>query len=157
MWVTTSLIKEKRLPNTLPRIKLTTWKIIQKAFKLAVPRLYFTLALIITIGLSYAMVYKAYEDGVNRNLLITIAILGLVVSSHFAFALVNWWATLWVTPKVLPKLDFSKSIPSQCRTLVAVPSLIVDHKQAEKLLEDLEVRFLANRIQSAVCIANRFY
>ena len=67
----------------------------------------------------------------TRNLLIIIAILGLVVSSHFAFALVNWWATLWIKPKLLPKLNFSKSIPSQYRTMVVVPSLIVDHKQAK--------------------------
>ena len=75
------------------------------------------------------MVYKAYDDGVGRNLLVVIAFLGLVVSSHFAFALVNWWATLWVKPKLLPKMDFSKGIPSQYRTLVVVPTLIVDHNK----------------------------
>ncbi len=45
----------------------------------------------------------------------------------------------------MPKLDFSKGIPAECTTLVAVPSLLLNEKQVRELVNDLEVRFLANR------------
>src|SRR5581483_5906052 len=46
--------------------------------------------------------------------------------------------------EILPKLDFSKAIPEDCTTLVAVPALLLNEKQVRRLVEDLEVRFLAN-------------
>jgi len=44
----------------------------------------------------------------------------------------------------LPKLDFSKGIPAEFATLVAVPTLLINEKQVRELVADLEVRFLAN-------------
>ncbi len=44
----------------------------------------------------------------------------------------------------LPKLDFSGGIPSDFTTLVAVPTLLMSEKQLRELVEELEVRFLAN-------------
>ena len=48
-------------------------------------------------------------------------------------------------PTPLPKLDFSKGIPKECTTLVAVPTLLLNEKQVRELVNELEVRFLANR------------
>ncbi|HUY80249.1 MAG TPA: glucoamylase family protein [Acidobacteriaceae bacterium] len=44
----------------------------------------------------------------------------------------------------LPKLDFSKGIPAEYSTLVAVPTLLISDKQVRELVSELEVRFLAN-------------
>ncbi len=44
----------------------------------------------------------------------------------------------------LPKLDFSSGIPAEFATLVAVPTLLTSDKQLRELVEDLEIRFLAN-------------
>ncbi|MGC2160275.1 MAG: glucoamylase family protein [Silvibacterium sp.] len=44
----------------------------------------------------------------------------------------------------LPKLDFSKGIPADYTTLVAVPTLLINEKQVRELVAELEVRFLAN-------------
>ncbi len=44
----------------------------------------------------------------------------------------------------LPRLDFSHNIPVEFATLVAVPTLLMNEKQVRELVEDLEVRFLAN-------------
>lgn len=133
------------LTEQIARVKLTDWQKVVKGFRSAVPSLYFILTGLITLGVAGAMTYKTYTDGVSQNLLWVVAILTLTVSSQFALSLVNWWATLWVKPKMLPKLNFSKGIPSTYRTMVVVPSMIVDHRLAQKLIEDLEVRFLANR------------
>jgi len=48
-------------------------------------------------------------------------------------------------PSPLPKLDFSSAIPSEYSTLVVVPSLLLNEEQVIRLVNDLEVRYLANR------------
>ena len=73
---------------------------------------------------------------------------GLVIfisSSQFAVGLVNWLATLCVAPKLLPRMDFTKGIPSEARTLVVIPSMLSSPQVIENLLEGLEVRYLANQ------------
>jgi len=67
----------------------------------------------------------------------------LLVASRPAVALVNWVATLLVPSRFLPSLDFSKGIPPEHRTIVVVPTLL--GSSVASLLEDLEVRYLANR------------
>ena len=45
----------------------------------------------------------------------------------------------------LPKLDFPKGVPKEFATLVAIPTLLLNEKQVRELIEDLEVRYLANQ------------
>ncbi len=84
-------------------------------------------------------------DGVSRAL--TIAWLGLVAicASQLAVALVNWLATMVVRPDTLPRLDFVAGIPDGHRTVVAIPAMLTDPAEIDELVEELEVRFLANR------------
>jgi len=42
-------------------------------------------------------------------------------------------------------MDFSEGIPIDCRTLVVIPSLFNELNEIRELIENLEVRFLANR------------
>ena len=69
----------------------------------------------------------------------------LIGSSQLAVGLVHWAATLLVRPRVLPRLDFSKGIPPESRTVVAVPVLLTDVVEIDGLLESMEIRYLANR------------
>ena len=80
----------------------------------------------------------------------------LLPTMQCAVDLVNNLITSIYDPEPLPKLDFSKGIPAECTTLVAVPTLLLNEKQVRELVTDLEVRFLANRDpQSAFCPAHR--
>ena len=45
----------------------------------------------------------------------------------------------------LPKMDLAKGVPAQFTTLVAVPTLLLKETQVRELVEELEVRFLANQ------------
>ena len=47
---------------------------------------------------------------------------------QIAVDLVNQSITAIFDPEPLPKLDFSKGIPEDCATLVAVPSLLIERK-----------------------------
>ena len=60
-------------------------------------------------------------------------------------ALTNWLATLLVTPHALPRMDYSRGIPAESRTLVVVPTMLGSGEGVEALAEALEVRFLANQ------------
>lgn len=66
-------------------------------------------------------------------------------TSQLAIAIVHWAVCAWVKPALLPRLDFSRGIPSEHRTLVAIPILLSNADEIDEQLELLEVRFLANR------------
>ncbi len=65
--------------------------------------------------------------------------------SQLALELVNCLAMSFVTPLALPRMNFLKGIPLEFRTLTVVPTMITSVKSIERLVEALEVRFLANR------------
>ena len=91
------------------------------------------------------LVTKAYAGGLQGWALGLLGLLSLLCASHLAVALVNWLATLLATPRPLPRMDFSKGIPQELRTLVVVPTMLTSTQNIEDLIEALEVRFLANR------------
>jgi len=66
-------------------------------------------------------------------------------ATQLGLSLVNWISTLLIPPQRLPRLDFSKGIPVESATLVVVPTMLMSRQGVSQLLEDLEVRYLANR------------
>ncbi|MBZ5515479.1 MAG: glycosyl transferase [Acidobacteriia bacterium] len=76
-------------------------------------------------------------------------ILGLILlvlpATEAAWGVMNQVVTFLLPPSALPKLDFSEGIPSECTTLVVVPTLLTDEGYALRMVRDLEVRYLANR------------
>jgi cyclic beta-1,2-glucan synthetase len=84
----------------------------------------------------------------NPNSSLALILLSLLVfllpSSQSAVQLMNYLVTTLLPPEILPKLDFEDSVPDDCVTLVAVPSLLLKEPQVRELVDDLEVRFLGN-------------
>ena len=68
-----------------------------------------------------------------------------LVAAQLAFEITNWLAVLFKTPANLPRMNFEHGIPKVASTLVVVPTMITSEKNVESLLENLEVRFLANQ------------
>jgi cyclic beta-1,2-glucan synthetase len=69
----------------------------------------------------------------------------LLLLSQPALAIANRIIHFLVPPRRLPRLDFSRGIPDAHRAFVVVPSLLFSRREVEKLLERLEIHFLANR------------
>ena len=76
---------------------------------------------------------------------ILIALVFLLCASQLAVGLMNWLSTLLVKPRLLPRLDFSSGIASDCRTMVVVPTMLTSVAGVDRLVEALEIHHLANR------------
>jgi hypothetical protein len=68
----------------------------------------------------------------------------LIPATQGAVDLVNNTVSSLFRPMPLPKMDFSKGIPAEYSTMVAVPTLLLNEKEVRSLVQELEVRCLAN-------------
>ncbi|CAN5249419.1 glucoamylase family protein [soil metagenome] len=107
--------------------------------------LYILSSLLLTAGISLGLTYQLYFENPEPVIFYGMIVLIVIGSSNLALAIVNWISTMRTSPKPLPKMDYSKGIPDENRTLVVIPTLITGTHQIEKLVEELEVRFLGNR------------
>jgi cellobiose phosphorylase len=69
----------------------------------------------------------------------------VVAASALAVPLVNLLVTFTLPPRTLPRMDFSKGIPENHRTMVIVPTLLAKLQDVDDLLEAMEIRYLGNR------------
>ncbi len=107
--------------------------------------LYLGAVAVITAALTAALLAMAHREGLSPGVLVSLGILLVLAASQLAVGMVNWLATLLVAPRPLPRMDFSRGLPPQSRTLVVVPAMLTDAEGIEGLVEALEVRFLANQ------------
>src|SRR3984885_4728488 len=99
---------------------------------------------ILTLSIITAtLLYVTTRD--SSPLLILFAmLLYLFPGSQCAIQIIDTIITEVLPAEILPKLDYSKGLPADCVTLVAVPTLLLNEKQVHCLIEDLEVRYLGN-------------
>jgi cellobiose phosphorylase len=100
---------------------------------------------LLTAVFAVELAAKAYADGLPNWALGLFVPLALLCAGHLAVALSNRLATLLVSPRPLPRMDFSKGLPEDARTLAVVPTMLTDADSIEELIQALEVRFLANQ------------
>jgi cyclic beta-1,2-glucan synthetase len=103
-----------------------------------------SIALLTVLG-CLLLAWQASHAGLGRWTLAALLPAFTVCASQVAIGMVQWVVTLLARPRILPRLDFSAGIPLEHRTVVAVPILLTDAGEIERLLGSLEVRFLANR------------
>ncbi len=99
----------------------------------------------VTGALVLAVVLATRTSMLGAAALVACGIATAVCASQLAIAIVHWAATLVVQPRVLPRLDFSRAIPDEHRTMVAIPTMLTSAGTIDELVDALEVRFLANR------------
>jgi cellobiose phosphorylase len=92
-----------------------------------------------------ALLAETGFHGLGDPLLWALGVCSLLSVSSLAIALVNLFTTRLVTPRLLPRMDFSKGIPPESSTLVVVPTMLTSPENIGHLADALEVRFLANR------------
>jgi hypothetical protein len=100
---------------------------------------YFTIVVLVTtlVVAGFAWLAGPFE--------LWIGLLLLVPASQAALEIVNALVSRLMPPRLLPSMDFSDGIPDDSKTMVVVPTLLVSEANASRLLENLEIRYLANR------------
>jgi hypothetical protein len=99
---------------------------------------------ILTLAIMAATLWLLTSATTSLVLILLSMLILLLPSSQAAVQLMNYLTTNLLSVEALPKLDFSKGIPDDCVTLVAIPTLLLSEKQVHALVENLEVRFLGN-------------
>ena len=103
-----------------------------------------TIAFVTALAVASLVSYSLRHGGSTLDLWLTAFIVVLPVS-ELAISLINLVVTTQVTPRPLPKLDMRDGIPPSDRTMVVVPAIVDSEARLKSLLDDLEVRFFANR------------
>lgn len=106
--------------------------------------IYFSMIGILFFSVLCAPLFYSYQHGASLGALIGITLLALIPSSELALGLTNFILTHLVRPKRLPKLDLSKGIPAEGKTMVIVPCILAGRKTIGELLEKLEIHYLGN-------------
>ena len=86
----------------------------------------------------------AAVSGIGPASLLLLGLLALVPASDLAIALLNRSVTALLPPRVLPRLELRDGVPSSLRAMIVVPALLTDRVEVDKLIERLEVHYLAN-------------
>jgi cyclic beta-1,2-glucan synthetase len=77
--------------------------------------------------------------------IIAAVLLLILPASESAVEVVNQLVTFLTPVRALPRLDFSRGIPEDCLTIVAVPTLLINEEQIKDLVRSLEIRYIGNR------------
>ena len=73
------------------------------------------------------------------------ALVSLIPASDLALSILNWDVTHVLEPQLLPKVDLSKGVPAEARTMVVVPVIFSDEATVAALVDKLEISYLANQ------------
>ncbi len=106
--------------------------------------LYFGGVFLFTALFTFLTSLLARASGVGDERIGVLFFLVVIVTLHLAIGLVDYLATQLIKPRRIPRLDFSKGIPAEHRTLVVVPTLLSSEEGVDELLHILEMHYLGN-------------
>lgn len=69
----------------------------------------------------------------------------LIPINEIVLSLINWTVSKSVPIRIVPKLDFSKGIPDNCKTVVVIPSIASSKSEIKELMSKLEVEYVGNK------------
>ncbi|MGA7712784.1 MAG: glucoamylase family protein [Rhizomicrobium sp.] len=101
------------------------------------------IALATAVVLAMALLAVGH-GGIGGSVLLLLAIAGLIPASDVAVAIVNRAITHLVGATLLPALDMRDGLPADLRTIIVVPTLLIDIPTIQRQIERLEVHHLSN-------------
>ncbi|MEJ7610518.1 MAG: glucoamylase family protein, partial [Ferruginibacter sp.] len=93
----------------------------------------------------WLLIAEALTEKLPIGIFIAVCIISFITTTRLAVSLVNWVSTILAGPSLLPRMDYSKGIPDDAKTMVVIPTMITGMAGLDELTEGLEVRYLANR------------
>jgi cyclic beta-1,2-glucan synthetase len=101
--------------------------------------------IILTTAIVTLLGLMLIEGGGSWPLLIAMICLAVLPASDLALSVLNFDVTHFLEPKVLPRMNTAEGLPADARTLVVIPTILSSAEAVEKLIEKLEVLYLANQ------------
>ena len=112
-----------------------------RAVLLEAPALFYFLGVEFCIFAILLFILSGISVGVP---FVAATLLFLLPVSEAAIEVINPFILFLLPPRVLPRMDFSRGIPEECTTVVAVPTLLISKDQVQDLVRSLEIRYLGN-------------
>ncbi|HEX2342201.1 MAG TPA: glucoamylase family protein [Vicinamibacterales bacterium] len=103
-----------------------------------------TMATALAVTIASLLAYAHRHGGTPMDLVL-VALVALIPASELIVSLLNLIVTLQVKPRPLPRFDLRTGIPARDRTMVVVPAIVGSEERLVMLLDEMEVRFFANR------------
>jgi len=120
------------------------WQRVQRLLKDHPDEFYLVGIALLTLVITSAAVLFLTDSHSFLGIILFSLLILLLPSSQSAVQLMQYLVTLILPAEILPKLELEDDIPTNCATMVAVPSLLLSEEQVRGLVENLEVRFLGN-------------
>lgn len=92
-----------------------------------------------------SLIYYAIASGATVFGIATVLVLSFVPVSELVTSLVNKLVTTFIKPHPLPKMNTASGISELDRTIVVVPTMLIDAQFVREQLERLEVNYLSNQ------------
>ncbi|MCL4078207.1 hypothetical protein MX659_01085 [Coriobacteriia bacterium Es71-Z0120] len=106
--------------------------------------IYWGLIALFTVLLSCGFALVATGLGATGWRVVAATVLALIPASDLALNLTNRIAAWIWPPRVLPKLDFLRPLLPSHKTLVVIPALLSSPESTQRVIDNLEVAYLAN-------------
>lgn len=111
-------------------------------------KIYISSICIISFIFTFILMVTMYFQ--NKNIIISV-ILGLLILipiQTIVTQITQYLLSKLVSPKMIPKLDFTNGIPKANATMVIIPTIIKSKDKTEELMKKLEVYYLANKSEN---------
>jgi cyclic beta-1,2-glucan synthetase len=99
----------------------------------------------LSIAITGALILAAGAPGLNAVMAAVIVLLALLAASDIGITVVNLWVNYFCNASVLPGLELADGVPTELRTVVAVPILLTGAADIGECVRALEVHSLATQ------------
>ncbi|MGO9837707.1 MAG: GH36-type glycosyl hydrolase domain-containing protein [Polyangiaceae bacterium] len=84
------------------------------------------------------------RDGLHPFSIAMAMAVAALPASVVAVTMLQWAMARLLPPSSLPKLDFTKGLPEEARTLVVIPTLLGRAEDVEQMMRQVELHYLSN-------------
>ncbi len=98
---------------------------------------------VLSVAMTAGLLFVASRPSASALVLAVLAVLALLAASDVGIAVVNLWVTRFCRATVLPGLELADGVPTELRTVVAVPVLLTSGADIEEFVRALEIHHLA--------------
>jgi cyclic beta-1,2-glucan synthetase len=136
-------VLENRLgyrPRGLERVRrfATSWPTLSYLLPLAL------LTSVPLLGLAWRLAESVGHGSGSLLAIAVAAVVAVVPASAVAVTVLRLAFARLLPPRTLPKLDFTKGLPSEAKTLVVIPTLLGSVEDVGSIIRQLELHYLSN-------------